>query len=45
MEEPQKEKECRVCTSTDEEDMIFCTNCPAAFHKTCHEPPMLLRVR
>ena len=38
------EEECRVCTSPGE-DMIFCTQCPAAFHKTCHDPPMLLCVR
>ncbi|XP_037093482.1 protein IWS1 homolog [Pollicipes pollicipes] len=25
--------------------MIFCTRCPAAFHKTCHDPAVLLRVR
>lgn len=40
-----KETLCRVCQSDAVAELIVCPQCPAAFHKQCHEPPVTLRIR
>ncbi|XP_066950593.1 tyrosine-protein kinase BAZ1B-like isoform X2 [Macrobrachium rosenbergii] len=39
----KQEKICRVCERGI--GLIFCSNCPAAYHSECHDPPLQTRAR